>query len=370
MHDVVMLPQLFRQNGWFTADVGKIFHNGAEFEDPPSWDLMETSKEPAVDPATVIEKHQMPKPRNHSMEWEKLRLPDDQTADGRTARRAGELIRQFAQQGKPFFLGVGFHAPHCPYAAPAKYFDLHDPAKIPVPTVPDGYAKTIPEAAWYELAAQVAPNERQIREYRAAYYACISFMDAQAGIVFAALDETRLWDNTVVVFLSDNGYQTGEHGMWHKMTLFDDGTRLPLIIHAPGANGAGRTCHGLVEFVDIYPTLAELCGVKAPPDLDGRSLASALDNPAGGGKQAVYSSVGRNPDRARMISAITYLGQSVRTERWRYTEWDEGRKGVELYDERADRRELHNLAGESGYDDVKKELHNLLHVHSFTVNSR
>ena len=195
-------------------------------------------------------------------------------------------------------------------------------------------------------------------------------MDAQAGLVFAALDETRLWDRTVVVFLSDNGYHTGEHGMWHKMTLFEESTRLPLIMHAPGAKGAGKKCHGLVEFVDIYPTLAELCGVQPPPGLDGESLVRALNNPSAGGKKAVYSSVGRNPDRSRMISAITYLGHSVRTERWRYTEWDEGRKGVELYDERADPGELHNVAGESGHGAVEKELQNLLHRHSFTIGNR
>jgi arylsulfatase A-like enzyme len=195
-------------------------------------------------------------------------------------------------------------------------------------------------------------------------------MDAQAGIVLDALNQAGLGDNTVVVFLSDNGYHTGEHGMWHKMTLFEESTRLPLIIHAPGAKGEGKTCPGLVEFIDLYPTLADLCGIPRPAGLDGMSLVHALNDPAHGGKKAAYSSVGRHPDRTRLTSDLTYLGQSVRTDRWRYTEWDEGRKGIELYDEQADPNELHNLAGEPGHDQLKKQLKQLLAEHAFTVGGQ
>jgi uncharacterized sulfatase len=382
MSDTLMLPEIFRRNGWYTAGIGKIFHNGPEHEDPRSWDLMETGGGVKTGPAAVIEGdqmpkprnrtaviegHQMPKPRNHTMEWARLNVADEKTADGRTARRCADLIRGFGKDKKPFFLGVGFHAPHSPYAAPSRYFDLYDPAKIPVPKVPEGYAKSIPEAAWYELAEQRPPTEQETRLYRAAYYACISFMDAQAGIVLDALNVAGLWDSTVVVFLSDNGYHTGEHGMWHKMTLFEESTRLPLMIHAPGAKGMGRTCRGLVEFIDLYPTLAELCGIPRPAGLDGMSLVHAVNDPAHGGKPAAYSSVGRHPDRTRLTSDLTYLGHSVRTERWRYTEWDGGRKGAELYDERVDPGELRNLAGEPGYDRLKDRLMQILHQHTFTA---
>ena len=170
--------------------------------------------------------------------------------------------------------------------------------------------------------------------------------------------------------MSDNGYHTGEHGMWHKMTLFEESTRLPIMIHAPGAKGEGKTCRGLVEFVDLYPTLAELCGIPPPSGLDGMSLVRAMNNPAQGGKKAAYSSVGRHPDRSRLTSDLTYLGHSVRTGRWRYTEWDGGRKGVELYDERADPGEIHNLAGDSRHDREKKQLKHLLDEHSFTTGAR
>jgi iduronate 2-sulfatase len=366
MQDVVMLPELFKRNGWYSAGIGKIFHNGPEHDDPRSWDLMETGQSHLGTPKVMAE-HQMPKPRNHTMSWAKLEVADEKTGDGATARRAAGLIRGFARDEKPFFLGVGFHAPHSAYNAPVKYFDLYDPAKIPAPKVPEGYARTIPEAAWYELAEQRPPSEQETREYRAAYYACVSFMDAQVGVVLDALRQNRLWDNTVVVFLSDNGYHTGEHGMWHKMTLFEESTRLPLIIHAPGVKGAGTPCHGLVEFIDIYPTLAELCGIKPPAGLDGESLAPALNDPVHGGKSAVYSSVGRHPDRKRLTSDLTYLGQSVRTEDWRYTEWDEGRKGVELYDEHADPAEMRNLGDSPQFAAVRAQLKKLLHEHSFTV---
>jgi uncharacterized sulfatase len=368
MPDVVMLPELFRRNGWYTAGIGKIFHNGPDHEDPRSWDLMDTRIDLRIDPAMVMERHQMPKPRNHTMEWERLNIADERTGDGGNGRRCGDLIRRFAREKKPFFLAAGFHAPHAAYAAPSRYFDLYDPAAMPVPRVPEGYAASIPEAAWYELAQQRPLTPDETRHYRSAYFACISFLDAQIGVMLRALDETGLWDRTVVVFLSDHGYHTGEHGMWHKMTLFEKSTRVPLIIHAPGARGAGKICHGLVESVDLYPTLAELCGITPPSGLDGSSLVAALDEPANGAKKAAYSTVNRCPDRARLTSEVTYLGQSVRTEDWRYTEWDEGRKGVELYDERRDPDEMHNLAGDPKYDERKKQLKQLLAAHSFTTS--
>jgi uncharacterized sulfatase len=369
MSDAVMLPELFRRNGWFSAGLGKIFHNGPEHEDPRSWDLMETGGGGRIAKDAVVESHAMPKPRNHTMEWARLNVADDQMADGRTARKAADLIRRCASENKTFFLGVGFHAPHAPYTAPSKYFDIYDAARIPVPKVPDGYATSIPEAAYYELADQVPPSDEQTRQYTAAYYASVSFMDAQVGQVLSALDGTKLWDRTAVVFLSDNGYHLGEHGMWHKMTLFEESTRLPLMIHAPGAKGEGKVCRGLVEFIDLYPTLAELCGIRPPAGLDGVSLVPSLNDPSRRDKKAAYSSVGRHPDRSRLTSDLTYLGHSVRTERWRYTEWDSGRKGVELYDEQADAHELHNLAGAPGYDGVKKELQRLLQIHAFTAGS-
>lgn len=358
LRDVLMLPEFFRKQGYFSAQCGKIFHTGPEHEDPRSWDYMlpESGKNPP--PSEILKQHKAGEPRNHSMAWMQLRTPDAGTPDGVVAQKASELIRQCAAQKRPFFLGVGFRRPHSPYAAPKKYFDLYDPDQIPLPR--RGNPSAIPAAAWYELAGQPALSEREQREYIAAYYACISFMDAQAGRLLATLDELNLWDQTVVVFLSDNGYHTGEHGMWHKMTLFEESVRVPLIFAAPGARGSGRRCAGLVELVDLYPTLVDCCELKPPPGLEGTSLRPWLEGPTRAGKPAAYAMVGRNDDRNESHHKPTYYGRSVRTERWRYIEWDEGRRGRELYDLRMDAGETNNLAGEASYQGTMRQLSALL----------
>ncbi|MFN0166328.1 MAG: sulfatase [Bryobacteraceae bacterium] len=358
MADVVMLPELFRKNGWFTGQTGKIYHTGPEHEDPRSWDyaLPESGKSPPQ--SDIVKEHIARKPRNHSMSWHQLKTPDEQTPDGIVVSKAVELMREKHGAGKPFFLGVGFRRPHSPYAAPRKYFDLYDPAKIPLPDAGDR-GRILP-AAWYEIENQPRLSEREQREYRAAYYACNSFMDARAGVVLRAMDELKLWDNTVVVFVGDNGYHTGEHGMWHKMTLFEESTRVPLIVYAPGMPGNGKRCRGLVEFVDIYPTVTELCGVKPPAGLEGVTLRPWLNDPLHPGKNAVYSMVGRSEDRNVSHREPTYFGRSVRTGRWRYTEWDGGRRGVELYDHENDPREMTNVATDARYAGTIAELKELL----------
>jgi iduronate 2-sulfatase len=357
MQDAVMLPEFFRKAGWFTAGIGKIYHNGPEHEDPRSWDFR---REPPTGgkaaAAQVLERFVMPKPRNHTMEWARLNTPDREMPDGILAHQASDLIRERAKDGKPFFLGVGFHMPHSPYAAPSKYFDLYDWARIPVPRVSEGYEKSLPEAAWYERADQVRPTEEETRRHIAAYYACVSFVDAQVGHLLQTLDDVNLRSNTVVVLLGDNGYHLGEHGMWHKMTLFEESTRVPLIIHAPGMRAAAGVCRGPVELVDLYPTLAQICELKPPSGLEGASLVPWLKDPSHPGKKAARSMVGRHEDRSRMTSAFTYTGKTVRTARWRYTEWDGGRKGVELYDEHKDPKELKNLSGECRYRSVVADL--------------
>lgn len=357
LKDWIMLPQLFRSLGYFTAEVGKIFHTGPDHEDPQSWDfrLPEWGKTPPKE--EILKEHVAGEPRNHTMSWHVLRTPDEKTPDGEVARKAAALIRECHARKQPFFMGAGFRRPHAPYAAPKKYFDLYDPARLSLPPrrgVPD-----LP-AAWYELENQPPLSEREQREYLAAYYACNSFVDAQVGVILETLDQLKLWDNTVVVFLSDNGYHTGEHGMWHKMTLFEESTRVPFIIAAPGARGNGKRAPGIVELLDLYPTITELCGVKPPPGLEGMSLAPLLDDPGRPGKQAAYTMVGRHRDRSLSHQKPEWFGRSVRTERWRYTEWDGGRKGRELYDRRADPGETRNLAGDPRYSSAIDEMRKLL----------
>jgi len=358
MRDVVMLPEFFRKAGYYSAQCGKIYHTGKEHEDPRSWDwvLEESGKKPPK--SEILEMHEMPEPRNHSMEWEKLKTPDEQTPDGIVARSAVEQIKTAQAKGKPFFVAVGFRRPHSPYAVPKKYFDLYDPAKLKTPD--PGNRKGFPASAQYELENTPPLSGKEQREYMAAYYACNSFVDAQAGVVFRALDEMKLWDNTIVVFFGDHGYHTGEHGMWHKMTLFEEATRVPLIVHVPGIRGAGRHCRGQVELVDLYPTLVDACRRIPPEGLQGTSLMPLLNDPGKAGKKAVYSIVGRNADRNESHKHPTYFGRSVRTEQWRYTEWDGGKLGMELYDQQSDPREMTNLAADPKRAAVIAELRTLL----------
>lgn len=217
MQDGIMLPELFRNHGYWSADCGKIYHTGPEHEDPKSWDfvLQESGKRPPQ--SEVLESHQARQPRNHSMEWAKLSTPDEKTPDGIVASTAVEQIRTSVDRKRPFFVAVGFRRPHSPYSVPARYFDMYNPTRISLPSRSSD--TRLPDASWYELANQPSLSEKEQREYMAAYYACNSFVDAQAGVVFDALSRLNLWDRTAVVFFGDHGYHNGEHGMWHKMTL-------------------------------------------------------------------------------------------------------------------------------------------------------
>ncbi len=350
--DVVFLPQYFRKHGYHSAHVGKIFHTGPAFEDPPSWnvEVRERGKHPPA--AAVIRGKKFDRPVNYKMQWNELSSPDEETADGAVARRSSLMLKRLADDKKPFFLAVGFRRPHQPYAAPKAYFDMYPPEVIPPLDEPPDHLKRIPALALTHPVGRPILSERDRRQVVAAYYACISFVDAQVGLLMQALDELDLWHNTVVVFYSDHGYHLGEHGgLWHKMTLFEQSARVPMIVVAPAAAGNGRTCDRLVELIDIYPTLVDLCGLPTVEGLEGRSLRPLLEDPRADWKQAAYTQVRRGD----------VMGRSVRTARWRYTEWDDGRQGAELYDHDADPHEYANLAGDSKWARVQSRLRGLLH---------
>ena len=185
----------------------------------------------------------------------------------------------------------------------------------------------------------------------AAYWACISFVDAQIGLVLDSLDRLDLWKNTVVVLYSDHGYHLGEHGgMWHKMSVFEESARVPLIIAAPAFPASGQACPRIVELVDVYPTLVDLCGLPAAKNLEGQSLRPLLQDPNAPWTDAAYTQVVHDD----------IVGRSVRTARWRYTEWDQGRHGLELYDHDADPHEYVNLANDPSTAEVRAELSRLL----------
>jgi len=359
--DAVFLPELFRKNGYFTAHAGKIYHTGDVCEDPRSWDeeVRESGKTPPK--SEIIRSSNLQGPKGHTFEWNILKTEDTRMPDGMVARKTADWMEKYAREEKPFFLGAGFRRPHAPYAAPKKYFDLYPADKIPLPkTTAEDFRKILPAALNHDPPEKPLSDD-EVRQFLAAFYACVTFMDAQLGVLLNAMDRLRLWDNTAVVFFGDNGYHLGEHGgLWHKNSLYEESSRIPLIVVAPGRRGSGRSSQRLVELVDLYPTLADLCGLPAPSTLEGTSFLPLLDNPSKPWKKAAFTMQGRGKERTEAAKDIEFLGKSVRTERWRYTEWDEARQGAELYDHRNDPEERVNLAEDPKHAAVRAELRDLI----------
>jgi uncharacterized sulfatase len=352
--DLVTLPQLFRSGGYFTAAFGKVFHRGVlpdqelEMEDPPSWDLRERGRE--GERARRGTGRDFPSGSPFGYRWLAAEGDDEDQKDGAIASEAIRFLE--GRREGPFFLAVGFHRPHVPLQCPRKYFDLYslEDFEAPAPSEPSPEApKALPSDDSESSFASWSDDDR--REFLRGYAACVSFMDAQAGRVLDALDRLHLTESTIIVFLGDQGFHLGEQGWWGKNTLFERSLRVPLLVRAPGAKGNGRSCSALVELVDLYPTLAELCALPAPPGLEGKSFRSLLENPAGDGRKAAYSIL----RRGRSVA-----GRTVRTERWRYTEWNGGALGTELYDYASDAAEESNLASDPAHSKTKGELAKLL----------
>ncbi len=355
LKNTVMMPQLFRQNGWRTEKVGKIYHTGDAFEDPASWDLdiRETKEAKNPPPEQIVRKGK----RGGVV----LDADDADTWDGKVARMSVERLERAVKDGVPFYLATGFRRPHTPYIAPRKYFELYPPEKNTWPAEPAGHvAKIPPIALTYVLGKPTLPKADR-PEVMSAYFASVSFMDAQVGVLLDALDRLQLWDRTVVVFHGDHGYHLGEHGgLHHKMTLFEEGTQTPLIVAAPGVKPG--VSHALVELVDIYPTLADIAGLAPPGDLEGTSFQPLLNDPSRPWKSAVFAVVGREKGKlgtaGGAVYSLDYLGHTVRTDRWRYTEWPDG--SAELYDQTADPREYANLARQPKFASTLAELKQVL----------
>lgn len=345
--DAVTLPQLFRQHGYFTARVAKVFHDG--LDDPQSWDIaIETrGTERGLQGMGRSLAHPQAEKTMAWCRWLAAEGGDEDQPDGQTALEAIRLLEEHRKE--PFFLALGFRRPHDPFIAPKRYFDLYPmerlepPRDLPRPTPDPPLA--IPGSYRFDHF-----TDQEKREFLRAYYAGISFMDAQLGKVLEALERWGLFDRTIVVFLGDHGYHLGERGWWNKNTLFELSARAPLIVFVPGMPANGRACQRLVEFVDIYPTLAELCGLPLPENLEGFSFRPLLEDPSRPWKKAAFTQVQRGK----------FVGRSVRTERWRFTEWDEGRQGVELYDHETDPQETMNLALDPRHAGTVLELQSLL----------
>ncbi len=351
MPDAVFLPQLFRQNGYFTARYGKLFHEGRD--DKMSWDVSESVEFTDAQERTLHQKRYDNPPGQRTPDWTPLDTPEEQTRDARIAKAIAQLMEEKTKAGKPFFLAAGLNKPHLPWNVPKKYFSLYQAANIKFQ--PDLPMSNIPSVALMtELFGSPQPASRA--EAIAAYYSAITYMDTQVGVLLSKMDELKLWDNTIVVLFSDHGFHLGDHGgLWAKLTLFEQSTRTPLIIAVPNSKQAGKASTRVVELLDLYPTLAELAHLTAPSDLDGKSLVPLLLQPNRAWDRRAYTMVFHEVDGKKI------KGKSVRDERWRYTEWDAGRKGVELYDHNNDPREFNNLAKDSRYKNIVLMMERWLH---------
>lgn len=378
--DCVTLPQYFKEHGYRSAAFGKVYHRGYEDgrswtephwyptgrtvdTDPQDWSVQITKK---VGPG--VEEYAEDSPKSDAGKGPAFEISskaDDELPDGATAAAAVRRLEDCTHDGRPFFLAVGFLKPHLPFVAPRKYWDLYDPDALPMPKI-DRLPEGAPTFAGHDsgeihqylgippdnpLPADVA------RRLRHGYYACVSYTDAQVGRLLDALDRTGLAANTVVVLWGDHGWQLGDHGLWHKHTNFEQATRAPLIVAAPGVGQAGTTCNAPVEFVDLYPTLADVCGLPQPTGIDGVSLEPLLLDPAATVKPVAISQYPRGKGRG---SDVPLMGYSVRDDRWRLTVWrEDGTDRVvatELYDEQNDPYETRNVAAAPEHREVVERL--------------
>jgi choline-sulfatase len=347
--DIVSLPQHFKSNGYHTGGFGKVLHD--THRDPVSWS----------EPYYFVEDHNYALPENRhrialidgvheanasNPMYEAADAPDHAYRDGMITDKALAALRRVAKKNKPFFLMIGYHKPHTPFNAPKKYWDLYDRDKIALadnPYQPHG-APDIAMNGWrYFRSFKDMPKEGPMpdataRTLRHAYYACISYVDAQVGKLTRELESLGVDDNTIVVFWSDHGYQLGEHGMWCKHTNFETSTRVPFIVVDPRQQAHGGRTDARVELVDMFPTLADLCGLPAPNHLDGKSVRPLLDNPTAWDSHdtIAFSQFFRGGAK----------GVSMRTGRFRYTEWRSVKDGRlvarELYDHHEDPHENRN----------------------------
>lgn len=385
--DTVTLPEYFKQNGYRTQGIGKIYHWG--LDDPQSWtvpinlvgDRVKTDRPRSgayVTPHGIeVNEAVKAKPKTGpyagyqwGLAYESQDIADEEHGDGAltvaAVRTLGELAKN---KDEPFFLAVGYLKPHLPFLAPSKYWDLYPPEDMDLSgftDVPPGIpgialTKSNELRTYAEIPREgPLPLELQINLLRG-YYACTSFIDAQVGLLIDALKKNGQWDNTIVILWGDHGFHLGDKTIWGKHTNFEEAVRAPLIIRTPDGT-QGQVAEGLCEFVDVYPTLCELAGLDIPDDLAGVSLQPVMDDPDETVKPYAFSQYPRGPN---------IWGYTVRTERYRYTVWehlrDQARMGVELYDHTTDPMETVNLARDPAYAATVEELDRILDAQTPTA---
>ena len=378
--EVTTIPLWFKEHGYTTRCVGKIFHNWhtKDHGDPRSWSapeflhyanhgddvpMVEGTVPPNLSTAAVRKYGQVDA-------CECRDVPDEAYYDGRVAAEAGRVMAEI--KGQPFFIAVGFWKPHAPFNAPKKYWDLYDRHTLPTlnPMRPEG----APEIAFHESTEllgigkdKVTLTPEQILEWRQGYFANISYLDAQLGKVLDALDKNALSDKTIITFVGDHGYHIGEHDLWGKTSNFEYDARVPMFVSVPGNKHAGEKTSALAELVDLFPTLVDLCKLPQPAGLEGSILTPVLNDPATTVKEAsftqhprpgYYDRVGDHQPQA--------MGYSVRTKSVRYTEWVDWKTkqiiAKELYDNAQEPAEIKNRADDPLLAKQQSEAAELLHA--------
>ena len=356
MPDVITLPQLCKEAGWQSHAFGKLYHLGGGRNAAAKQRWMDAGRSWHTAQASEATKtgRELLEGRNvtdGALAWCRWGAADGTDADQPDGQLAADTVAMIEKLGDtPWFIGCGFMKPHDPFIAPKKYFDLYPPSELKIWSDPADMQAVRKESVGFgDYGTAFAKfSERERRELFRAYLAGTSFMDAQLGRVLDALDRHKLWDSTLVIFLGDHGYHTGERNWWNKNTLFERSCRAPLIIAAPGMKG-GQQTSSLIELVDLYPTVADFCGLKMPHAAAGESLRPILADPAASIKDAAYTLVTRGDK---------LYGQSIRTARWRCTRWSDG--GTELYDHDADPEELRDVSAQ--HADIIAELTARIHT--------
>lgn len=350
-------PQHFRNNGYHTARVSKIYHMGVPggiekgtdgADDPASWTERFNSKGPEWkapgDGETLEGNPDGKKPVVGGNTFVVVEAEGDDMvhSDGKTAKQACELLSRYRDIGQPFWLGVGFVRPHVPFVSPKPYYEPFPYDEMKLPTKVVGDWDDIPRAGInYKTSKNMKMDERRQRKAVGGYYASVAYMDAQVGKVMAALKSNGLDENTIVIFTSDHGYHLGEHDFWAKVSLHEESAAVPLIISIPGKKPA--VCNSFVELLDLYPTLASLCGLDVPARLQGRNITGMLDNPTHSVRDTAFCVNGK--------------GFLLRDEKWAFIQYGEdASKGIELFDMERDPKQYANLAANPEYAQVVAEF--------------
>ena len=332
--DAVTLPQYFKTHGYHTRSIGKITHG--IFADRISWSVSSWT------------------PRGSSFlntsSWQSLDVSDNELRDGQVASHTTGVLEQV--QNDPFFLAVGFYKPHLPFNAPTKYYELYDsPITDDVPFVAPHSEHEL--RGYSDIPSGTTPlSHEKTLELIRGYMASTSYMDAQVGRVLDQLDILGLTESTIVLLCGDHGFHLGEQGTWGKRTLFEVALRSPLIVSIPGQEHFGVKTNALVELVDIYPTLCDLCQLPIPPQLEGVSMVPVIRQLTNPWKSAAFSKIGKE-----------YGKRSIRTQRYRYTEHGiSAFYGRELYDHKTDPDEVVNIADLPENAELVKHLSERLHA--------